>query len=117
MAARDLRQRFEELTVVADFLSAILSPLELSQVLHAALERTSRAMRAPFGSITLLSTDRTRLEFAAVHGLSADYGERFRDLGLLPADDSSPSGRAFSTGKTYWVRDIERHPLCKTWKH
>src|ERR1017187_3182720 len=102
MAARNLRQRIEELTVVADIASAMLSPLELSQVLDVALERASRGMGAPFGSITLLS---------------ADYGERFREIGLLPADASSPSGRAVSTGKPYWVADITRHPLCASWKH
>ncbi|HLY16585.1 MAG TPA: GAF domain-containing sensor histidine kinase [Bryobacteraceae bacterium] len=117
MAAPDLRQRIEDLAVVADIASAMLSPLALSQVLDVALEKTGRAMRAPFGAITLLSADKGRLEFAAVHGLSPDYGERFRDLGLLPADDSSPSGRALSTGKPYWVRDITRHPLCTSWKH
>src|ERR1035441_10444783 len=117
MAARNLRQRIEELTVVADIASAMLSPLELSQVLDVALERASRGMGAPFGSITLLSADKTRLEFAAVYGLSADYGERFREIGLLPADASSPSGRAVSTGKPYWVADITRHPLCASWKH
>src|ERR1019366_2853355 len=111
MAARNLRQRIEELTVVADIASAMLSPLELSQVLDVALERASRGMGAPFGSITLLSADQTRLEFAA------DYGERFREIGLLPADASSPSGRAVSTGKPYWVADITRHPLCASWKH
>jgi signal transduction histidine kinase len=102
---------------VADIASAMLSPVELDQVLHVALERTSRSMGAPFGSITLLSADKSRLEFAAVYGLSADYGEKFRDLGLLPADDTSPSGRAFSTGKPFWVADISSHPLCATWKH
>jgi signal transduction histidine kinase len=117
MAARNLQQRIEELTVVADIASAMLSPLELSQVLDVALEKASRAMGAPFGSITLLSADKTRLEFAAVYGLSADYGERFREIGLLPADASSPSGRAVSTGKPYWVADITRHPLCASWKH
>src|SRR5579862_6736435 len=117
MAAPDLRQRIEDLAVVADIASAMLSPLALSQVLDVALEKTGRAMRAPFGAITLLSADKGRLEFAAVHGLSPDYGERFRDLGLLPADDSSPSGRALSTGKPYWVRDITRHPLCTSWRH
>jgi signal transduction histidine kinase len=86
-------------------------------VLHVALEKASRAMGAPFGSITLLSADKTRLEFAAVYGLSADYGERFREIGLLPADESSPSGMAVSTGKPYWVADIARHPLCASWKH
>ena len=103
--------------MVADIASAMLSPLELSRVLDVALEKASRAMGAPFGSITLLSADKTRLEFAAIYGLSADYGERFREIGLLPADDSSPSGRAVSTGKPYWVADISRHPLCARWKH
>jgi signal transduction histidine kinase len=117
MAARNLRQRIEELTVVADIASAMLSPLELSQVLGVALEKANRAVCAPFGSITLLSADKTRLEFAAVYGLSADYGERFREIGLLPADASSPSGMAVSTGKPYWVADIARHPLCASWKH
>lgn len=117
MPARDLRQRFEELAVVADIASAMLSPLELSQVLDVALEKSSRAVRAPFGSITLLADGKTRLEFAAVYGLSPDYGEKFRELGMLPADESSPSGRAVSTGKPYWVRDITRHPLCASWKH
>jgi signal transduction histidine kinase len=117
MAARNLRQRIEELTVVADIASAMLSPLELSQVLDVALEKASRAVAAPFGSITLLSADKTRLEFAAVYGLSADYGARFSEIGLLPADASSPSGRAVSTGKPYWVADITRHPLCASWKH
>lgn len=117
MAARNLRERVEELTVVADIASAMLSPLGLSQVLDVALEKASRAMGAPFGSITLLSADKARLEFAAVYGLSADYGARFSELGLLPADDSSPSGRAFTTGKPYWVADITRHPLCASWKH
>lgn len=117
MAARNLRQRIEELTVVADIASAMLSPLELSQVLEVALEKAGSSLGAPFGSVTLISPDRTHLEFAAVHGLSPDYGERFRAIGLLPADDSSPSGRAFSTGKPYWVADISRHPLCATWKH
>jgi signal transduction histidine kinase len=117
MAARNLRQRLEELTVVADIASAMLSPLELSQVLQVALEKSSRAIGAPFGSITLLTPEKDRLEFAAVYGLSPDYGERFRQLGLLPADESSPSGRAVSTGKPYWVKDITRHPLCASWKH
>jgi signal transduction histidine kinase len=117
MAARNLRQRIEELTVVADIASAMLSPLELNELLHVALAKASRAMAAPFGSITLLSEDKTRLEFAAVYGLSADYGERFREIGLLPADASSPSGMAVSTGKSYWVADIARHPLCASWKH
>jgi signal transduction histidine kinase len=117
MAPRNLRERIEELTVVADIASAMLSPLELSQVLHVALEKAGRAVGAPFGSITLLSADKSRLEFAAVYGLSADYGEKFREIGLLPADDSSPSGRAVSTGKPYWVADITRHPLCASWKH
>jgi len=117
MAARNLRQRIEELTVVADIASAMLSPLELSLVLDVALEKASRAMGAPSGAITLLSADKARLEFAAVYGLSADYGERFRELGLLQADASSPSGRAVSTGKPYWVADITRHPLCASWKH
>lgn len=117
MAPRSLRQRVEELSVVADIASAMLSPLELNQVLDVALEKSSRAIGAPFGSITLLSADRTRLEFAAVYRLSPDYGEKFRRLGLLPADASSPSGRAFSTGKPYWVADISRHPLCASWKH
>jgi len=117
MSARDLRQRFKELTVVADIASAMLSPLELGQVLDVALEKTCRAIGAPFGSITLLNTGKTRLEFAAVYGLSADYGEKFRELGLLPADESSPSGRAVSTGKPYWVADITRHPLCASWRH
>jgi signal transduction histidine kinase len=103
--------------VVADIASAMLSPLELNEVLNVALEKTSRAMSAPFGSITLLSSDKTRLEFAAVYGLSADYGERFREIGLLPADATSPSGRAVSTGRPYWVADITRHPLCASWKH
>jgi signal transduction histidine kinase len=103
--------------VVADIASAMLSPLDLSQLLDVALEKASRAIGAPFGSITLLDTGKTRLEFAAVYGLSADYGERFREIGLLPADDSSPSGRAVSTGKPYWVADITRHPLCASWKH
>ncbi|HUE21797.1 MAG TPA: GAF domain-containing sensor histidine kinase [Bryobacteraceae bacterium] len=103
--------------MVADIASAMLSPLELSQLLEVALEKASRAVGAPFGSITLLSADKTRLEFAAVYGLSADYGEKFREIGLLPADDSSPSGRAVSTGKPYWVADITRHPLCASWKH
>jgi len=102
---------------VADIASAMLSPLDLSQLLDVALEKASRAIGAPFGSITLLDTGKTRLEFAAVYGLSADYGERFREIGLLPADDSSPSGRAVSTGKPYWVADITRHPLCASWKH
>ena len=84
MPARDLRQRYEELTVVADIASAMLSPLELSQVLDVALEKTSRAMGAPFGSITLLAADKSRLEFAAVYGLSADYGEKLYDN--LPED-------------------------------
>src|SRR5580658_9533810 len=117
MAARNLRQRIEELTVVADIASAMLSPLELSQVLDVALEKASRGMGAPFGAITLLSADKIRLEFAAVYGLSADYGERFREIGLLPADASSPSGMALTTGKPYWVADITRHPLCASWKH
>jgi signal transduction histidine kinase len=117
MAARNLRQRIEELTVVADIASAMLSPLELSQVLDVALEKACRAMGAPSGSITLLSADKVRLEFAAVCGLSPDYGEKFREIGLLPADASSPSGRAVSTGKPYWVADIARHPLCASWKH
>jgi signal transduction histidine kinase len=117
MAARNLRQRIEELTVVADIASAMLSPLELNQVLDVALEKASRAVGAPFGSITLLSPDKIRLEFAAVYGLSPDYGERFREIGMLPADESSPSGRAVSTGKPYWVADIARHPLCASWKH
>ncbi len=117
MAARNLRERIEELTVVADIASAMLSPLELNEVLNVALEKASRAMGAPFGSITLLSADKTRLEFAAVCGLSADYGERFREIGLLPADASSPSGMAVTTGKPYWVADIARHPLCASWKH
>src|ERR1017187_1974442 len=117
MAARNLRQRLEELTVVADIASAMLSPLELSQVLQVALEKWSRAIGAPFCSITLLTPEKNRLEFAAVYGLSPDYGERFRQLGLLPADESSPSGRAVSTGKPYWVKDITRHPLCASWKH
>jgi signal transduction histidine kinase len=117
MAARNLRQRLEELTVVADIVSAMLSPLELSQVLQVALEKSSRAIGAPFGSITLLTPEKDRLEFAAVYGLSPDYGDRFRQLGLLPADDSSPSGRTVSTGKPYWVKDITRHPLCASWKH
>ena len=103
--------------MVADIASAMLSPLDLSQLLDVALEKASRAIGAPFGSITLLDTGKTRLEFAAVYGLSADYGERFREIGLLPADDSSPSGRAVSTGKPYWVADITRHPLCASWKH
>jgi signal transduction histidine kinase len=103
--------------VVADIASAMLSPLELSQLLDVALEKASRAIGAPFGSITLLDIGKTRLEFAAVFGLSADYGERFREIGMLPADDSSPSGRAVSTGKPYWVADISRHPLCSSWKH
>ena len=102
---------------MADIASAMLSPLGLSQVLNVALEKSSRAMGAPFGSITLLSSDQTRLEFAAVYGLSPDYGERFREIGLLPADGTSPSGRAVSTGKPYWVADISRHPLCAAWKH
>ena len=102
---------------MADIASAMLSPLDLSQLLDVALEKASRAIGAPFGSITLLDTGKTRLEFAAVYGLSADYGERFREIGLLPADDSSPSGRAVSTGKPYWVADITRHPLCASWKH
>jgi signal transduction histidine kinase len=117
MAARDLRQRFEELTVVADIASAMLSPLELHQVLEVALEKASRAIGAPFGSIALLTPQKDKLEFAAVYGLSADYGEKFRQIGLPPADDTSPSGRAVSTGKPYWVRDINRHPLCAGWKH
>src|SRR5580658_210250 len=117
MAARNLRQRIEELTVVADIASAMLSPLELSQVLDVALEKASRCLGAPFGAITLLSADKIRLEFAAVYGLSADYGERFREIGLLPADASSPSGMALTTGKPYWVADITRHPLCASWKH
>ena len=117
MAARNLRQRVEELTVVADIASAMLSPLDLSELLHVALDKASRSMGAPFGSITLLSADKTRLEFAALYGLSADYGERFREIGLLPADASSPSGMAVSTGKPYWVADISRHPLCASWKH
>ncbi|HTQ57586.1 MAG TPA: GAF domain-containing sensor histidine kinase [Bryobacteraceae bacterium] len=117
MAARDLRQRVEELAVVAEIASAMLSPLELRQVLDVALEKASRAIGAPSGSITLLTPAKDRLEFAAVYGLSPGYGDKFRQLGLLPADDSSPSGRAVSTGKTYWVRDVNRHPLCKAWKH
>ncbi len=112
-----LKERIAELTVVADIASAMLSPLELSQVLDVALEKASKAVGAPFGSITLLSDDKTTLEFAAVYGLSADYGERFRAIGMLPADASSPSGRAVTTGKPYWVADIARHPLCATWKH
>ncbi len=102
---------------MADIASAMLSPLELSELLNVALEKASRAMGAPFGSITLLSADKTRLDFAAVYGLSADYGEKFREIGLLPADASSPSGRAFSTGKPYWVADITRNPLCASWRH
>ena len=117
MAARDLRQRVEELAVVAEIASAMLSPLELRQVLDVALEKASRAIGAPSGSITLLTPAKDRLEFAAVYGLSPGYGDKFRQMGLLPADDSSPSGRAVSTGKTYWVRDVNRHPLCKAWKH
>lgn len=117
MAARNLRQRVEELSVVADIASAMVSPVGLSQVLEVALEKCSRAIGAPFGSITLLSADQTRLEFAAVYKLSADYGEKFRQLGLLPADASSPSGRAVSTGKPYWVADITRNPLCASWRH
>jgi signal transduction histidine kinase len=117
MAARNLRQRIEELTVVADIASAMLSPLELSQVLDVALEKASRAVGAPYGSITLLSPDKTHLEFAAVYGLSPGYGERFREIGLPRADPSSPSGMAVTTGKPYWVKDIARHPLCANWKH
>ncbi len=117
MAARNLRQRVEELTVVADIASAMLSPLELNQVLDVALQKASHALGAPFGSITLLTADKTRLEFAAVHGLSADYGERFREIGLLRADCTSPSGCAVSTGKPYLVSDITHHPLCTSWKH
>jgi len=117
MAARNLRERIEELTVVADIAAAMLSPLELSQVLNVALEKASRAMNAPFGSIALLSADKTHLEFAAVYGLSPDYGEKFREAGLLPADASSPAGSAVSTGKPYWVADIAGHPLCASWKH
>jgi signal transduction histidine kinase len=117
MAPRNLRQRVEELSVVADIASAMLSPLELNQVLDVALEKSSRAIGAPSGSITMLGADKTRLEFAAVYGLSPDYGEKFRRVGMLPADASSPSGRAVSTGKPYWVADIDRHPLCAKWKH
>jgi two-component system, sensor histidine kinase LadS len=112
MAPRNLRQRFEELSVVADIASAMLSPLELSQVLDVALEKSSRAIGAPFGSITLLSHDGTSLEFAAVRGLSADYGEKFRQRGLLP----SLADRAISSGKAVWVADIARHPWCADWK-
>jgi hypothetical protein len=93
MAARNLRQRIEELTVVADIASAMLSPLELSELLSVALEKASRAVGAPFGSITLLS---------------ADSGERFREIGLLPTDASSPSGMAVSTeyghGSTFTLK-------------
>ena len=118
MAARNLRQRIEELTVVADIASAMLSPLELKQVLEVALEKASRAIGAPFGSITLLSADKSRLEFAAVYGLSSDYGERFREIGMLPVDTTtSPSGRAFTTGKPVWVADIATSPLCVSWRH
>ncbi len=112
-----LKERIEELTVVADIASAMLSPLELSQVLQVALEKASQAIGAPFGSITLLSADKTHLEFAAVYGLSAGYGARFRELGMLPADSSSPSGRAVSTGKPCLVTDIAKNPLCSSWKH
>jgi len=117
MAARNLRQRIEELTVVADIASAMLSPLELHEVLDVALEKAGHAIGAPSGSITLLSADKTHLEFAAVRGLSSHYGDRFREIGFLPNDGSSPSGMAVSTGKPYWVANIARHPLCATWKH
>jgi len=117
MAARKLRQSIEELAVVADIASAMLSALELKQVLDVALAKAGQALGAPFGSITLLSADKTLLEFAAVRGLSPDYGEKFRELGLLPADDSSPSGKAFVTGEPCAVADITRDPLCTTWKH
>jgi signal transduction histidine kinase len=116
MAARTV-QSIEELAVVADISSAMLSPLDLDQVLDVALDKAGQALGAPFGSITLLSADKTRLEFAAVRGLSPDYGEKFRELGLLPADGSSPSGMAFITGKPYAVADITGHPLCASWKH
>ncbi len=118
MPARDLRQRFEELAVVADIASAMLSPLELSQVLHVALEKTSRAMRAPFGSITLLSADKTRLEFAAVYGLSADYGERFREIwGCCPPTNRrlpavrSPPASPIGCGISRAIRSAQ------SWKH
>ncbi|MFN7995704.1 MAG: GAF domain-containing sensor histidine kinase [Bryobacteraceae bacterium] len=117
MAPMNLRQRYEELSVVADIASAMLSPLELQQLLDVALEKGSQAIGARSGSITLLSPDKGRLEFAAVYNLSPDYGERFRLMGLLPADETSPSGRAVTTRKPYWVADVSRHKLCQSWKH
>ena len=47
MAARNLRQRIEELTVVADIASAMLLPLESSQVLDVALEKACRDDAGP----------------------------------------------------------------------
>ncbi len=117
MAERGLRKRFEELSVVAEVATAMLSPLDLQQVLDIAVRQASRSLEAKFGSITLLSADRSVLEFKAVYNLAADYVERIGRTAAIRADSSTPAGRAVETREPYAVADVLIDPLFAPWKH
>ena len=116
MAQRDLRRRFEELSVVAEVASAMLSPLDLDQVLNIAVEKVSRALGARFGSILLLSPDKTILDFAAVYNLTPEYVEAIRRTAPIPADRSSVAGRALQARQPYAVTDVSTCPLFARWR-
>lgn len=115
MAKPELEQRFEELSVVAEVSSAMLSPLELDQVLRIAVEKVSRALGAHSGSITLLSADGSTMEFAAVYNLVPEYAEQIQRAAPLSAA-SSPSGRAVLTRQPYVVADTRSDPLFAPWR-
>ena len=116
MPKRGLGQRVEELSVVAEVASAMLSPLELQQVLNIAVEKVSRALGAAFGSIALLSRDRRTLEIKAVYNLAADYAERINRTAPIPADRSSVAGRAVETRRPHAVSDVRTDPLFGPWR-
>ncbi len=116
MPEPDLQKRYEELAVVAEVSSAMLSPASLDEVLKVAIGTVSRALGARFGSIMLLNADRTLLDYAATYNLTAEYIERVRRTAPVHADPSTPPGRALATRQPYAIADVSTDPLFAPWK-
>lgn len=116
MATRGLEARVEELAVVTEVATAMLSPLDLQGVLRVAVEKVSRALGAHFGAITLVDREQGAIEIAAVYNLAPDYPERVRRTAPLKADRSSPSGRIVMTRQPYAVSDVAVDPVFAPWR-
>lgn len=103
----DLLRRVAELQTLLETSTAIVSSLEIEQVIDSILEQVRRLLGVDICAVLVLDETTSELEIRASRGLSEQYVQQLR---LDTASPQLPAWQAIRDGRPVQVADVETDP-------